>query len=83
MFISAEGIVIRVKASEISVMGRLTQGVRVMTMGEGDSLVSMAKIATKDEGNGTGRVQAEGESEGPSGGMEELPLPPIEPGEES
>lgn len=75
MFISAEGIVIRVKASEISVMGRLTQGVRVMTMGEGDNLVAVANIATKDEGNGASRVQTEGESEGSSDGAEEeLPL---------
>jgi DNA gyrase subunit A len=76
MFISAEGIVIRVKASEISVMGRLTQGVRVMTMGEGDSLVAMAKIASRDEENEANRVQEENEPEGPSDGMEELPLLP-------
>ena len=76
MFISAEEIVIRVKASEISVMGRLTQGVRVMTMGEGDSLVAMAKIASRDEENEANRVQEENEPEGPSDGMEELPLLP-------
>jgi DNA gyrase subunit A len=76
MFISAEGIVIRVKASEISVMGRLTQGVRVMTMGEGDSLVAMAKIASRDEENEANRVQEENEPEGPSDGKEELPLLP-------
>ena len=52
MLISSEGIAIRLRASDISVMGRSTQGVRVMTIGEGDALVSMAKIATRDDDDG-------------------------------
>ena len=45
MAISKEGIIIRIKVSEISTMGRTTQGVTIMKMGEQDSVVSMARVA--------------------------------------
>ena len=45
MAISKEGIIIRIKVSEISTMGRTTQGVTIMKMGEHDSVVSMARVA--------------------------------------
>ena len=45
MAISKEGIIIRIKVSEISTMGRTTQGVTFMKMGEHDSVVSMARVA--------------------------------------
>jgi len=44
MLISKVGITIRTKVSQISVIGRNTQGVRIMNMGENDKLVSAAKI---------------------------------------
>ena len=45
MLISKNGIVIRVPASDISVIGRNTQGVRIMKMEEGDKAVSAVKVA--------------------------------------
>ncbi|NQU98119.1 DNA gyrase subunit A [Candidatus Woesearchaeota archaeon] len=44
MFISKEGIVIRTYSSDISTIGRNTQGVRLMRMNKGDFVVSAAKI---------------------------------------
>ena len=44
MLISKDGVIIRMSASEVSTMGRATQGVRVMKMNEGDSVVSLTKI---------------------------------------
>ncbi|WP_457555649.1 DNA gyrase subunit A [Candidatus Pyrohabitans sp.] len=41
---SAKGVVIRLKAKEISVMGRNTQGVRLMKLEEGDRVVAIAKV---------------------------------------
>ncbi|MDD4497999.1 MAG: DNA gyrase C-terminal beta-propeller domain-containing protein, partial [Methanosarcinaceae archaeon] len=47
---SAEGIIIRIPATGISVQGRNTQGVRVMNLNSGDKVVSMARIeAGKDK----------------------------------
>ncbi|MFH1770432.1 MAG: DNA gyrase subunit A [archaeon] len=44
IFISRNGIVIRTNSSEVSTIGRNTQGVRLMRMREGDEVVSAAKI---------------------------------------
>ncbi len=41
---SARGVVIRLKAKDISVMGRNTQGVRLMKLEEGDRVVALAKV---------------------------------------
>jgi len=77
MLISHEGTAIRVKADEISIMGRSTQGVRVMTMDEGDAVASMAKIATRDD-----EVDDSGEtgSDGEAPDEEEPSLPDSEDG---
>ncbi|AQS57766.1 DNA gyrase subunit A [Desulforamulus ferrireducens] len=44
MMISAEGIMIRLKAKEVSTMGRNTQGVTLMRTSENDHIVAIAKI---------------------------------------
>jgi DNA gyrase subunit A len=43
--ISTNGVIIRMKVKDISVMGRATRGVRVMDMQDGDSVASMARIS--------------------------------------
>lgn len=45
MLISNTGTLVRVPASEISVIGRNTQGVRLIQLGEGEVLVSLERIA--------------------------------------
>jgi len=49
MLISSEGIVIRTKASDISVMGRSTQGVRVIAVTPGSVVSDVALVRRKDE----------------------------------
>ena len=49
MLISEHGKLIRMKAKDISVIGRATQGVRLIHMDTGERLVSIAKIASEDE----------------------------------
>ena len=44
MFISHKGIIIRVPVSDISVIGRATQGFRLMRLEEGDKVVATTKI---------------------------------------
>lgn len=48
MLISREGIVIRMRASEIPSMGRATQGVTLMKTGEGDRVVAVARISEEE-----------------------------------
>ena len=49
MTITRKGIAIRTNAKGISVIGRNTQGVRIMKLRPGDKLVSAAKILTEEE----------------------------------
>ncbi|HII71153.1 TPA: DNA gyrase subunit A, partial [Candidatus Woesearchaeota archaeon] len=44
MLISQTGIIIRTPAKQISVIGRVTQGVRIMKLDDGDRLVDAAKL---------------------------------------
>jgi DNA gyrase subunit A len=48
MLITAQGMVNRTPVSEIRIVGRNTQGVRVMNLREGDKIASMAKVARED-----------------------------------
>ncbi len=50
MLITRHGVIIRVPVAGIRVIGRNTQGVRVMNLDEGDSLVDVARVVTEDEG---------------------------------
>ena len=52
MIISREGIIIRTEVSQISRIGRNTQGVKVMALEEGDRVVALAGIAPEDEDEG-------------------------------
>ncbi len=55
LMITARGKIQRIAASEIRVSGRNTQGVRIMSLDEGDSLVAVKRVPREDEGsNGAG-----------------------------
>jgi DNA gyrase subunit A len=51
MAISREGIIIRIKVSDISSMGRTTQGVTIMKVAESDTVVAMARVADHENEN--------------------------------
>jgi len=49
MLISQQGMILRMKAGDIRSIGRATQGVRLIEMEEGDAVVSVAKLAEREE----------------------------------
>jgi DNA gyrase subunit A len=49
MLISRKGILIRVPAKDISVIGRNTQGVRLMRLEDGDKVMGAAKIVNEEK----------------------------------
>lgn len=49
MLITANGMVNRTRVSEIRVVGRNTQGVRIMGLKDGDKIASMAPVAHEEE----------------------------------
>jgi len=51
MIINKSGIIIRIAVSELRVMGRATQGVRLITLKENDEIASVARIEHDDEEN--------------------------------
>lgn len=48
MIISKEGIIIRLKVDDISVMGRTTQGVLVMRVDDEDEVVALARVVSEE-----------------------------------
>jgi DNA gyrase subunit A len=49
MLITRHGIVNRQRVSEIRVIGRATQGVRVMALDEGDVLMDVARVVPEED----------------------------------
>ena len=52
MLISTQGTLIRTRVNEISVVGRNTQGVRLMNLGDDEQLMSIDRICELDAQNG-------------------------------
>jgi DNA gyrase subunit A len=67
MFITDRGKVLRTSVGKLSVIGRNTQGVRLMVLEPGERIVAVAKLAEKDDDNG----DTEAEEEAFTGGAEE------------
>ncbi len=49
IIIASSGKLIRIKASNISIIGRATQGVRLIDLAEDDKVVSIARVVEKEE----------------------------------
>lgn len=49
MLINSEGIIIRMSVSEVSLLGRATQGVKLMRVGEEANIVAIAKVVQEEE----------------------------------
>jgi DNA gyrase subunit A len=62
MLISQQGMILRTRAGDIRVIGRATQGVRLIEMEEGDMVVAVAKLAEREE--------EESDEAAPAGGPE-------------
>jgi DNA gyrase subunit A len=69
MVITRNGVVNRQNVDEISVIGRATQGVKLVNLDEGDTVVDVARVVIEDE-NGDEVV---GEEEGSEAQAEEAP----------
>jgi DNA gyrase subunit A len=50
MLITEKGMIIRLNTADISTIGRNTQGVRLIQLEEGDHLVTVARLAEREEG---------------------------------
>ncbi len=69
MLITNRGKVLRTRVSHLSIIGRNTQGVRMMVLEPEERIVAVAKLAEKDEENGL-ELGPEAEEEDSEGGIE-------------
>lgn len=53
LLINSDGIIIRIRASEISRLGRATQGVKIMRVEENANIIALAKVIKEDEDEDT------------------------------
>ncbi|WP_306643782.1 DNA gyrase subunit A [Sanyastnella coralliicola] len=71
MIINKSGIIIRIKVSDLRVMGRATQGVRLISLRGNDEIASVAKVLPEDdEDELLDEEGATAEGETPEGGDE-------------
>ena len=56
LMINSNGVIIRIKASDVSVLGRATQGVKIMRVEEGNSIISMAKVVKEEDEKEDGQI---------------------------
>ena len=66
MLITEKGMIIRLNTADISTIGRNTQGVRLIQLEEGDHLVSVARLAEREEDE-----ESPGDPAGPGASKEE------------
>jgi DNA gyrase subunit A len=50
MVVTRQGVVNRQRVAEISLIGRATQGVKLVNLDEGDTVVDVARVVTEEEG---------------------------------
>ncbi|MCI0343001.1 MAG: DNA gyrase subunit A [Planctomycetales bacterium] len=77
LLVTTGGMVVRTPVAPISVIGRATQGVRLITLDEGDRLASVALVASEE-----GEPERAGEAKPPTGPVGEVAAPPGEEGDE-
>jgi DNA gyrase subunit A len=65
MLITTQGMVNRTHIREIRVIGRNTQGVRIMNLNEGDKIASIAKVAHEEDGDAPAEAPPEPQPSAP------------------
>ena len=59
MLINSNGVIIRIKASDVSRLGRATQGVRIMKVDEDTKIISMAKVIQEEDDDKNKKKEAD------------------------
>jgi DNA gyrase subunit A len=65
MLISSTGTLVRTPVADISVVGRNTQGVRLIRLGEAERLTGVERVAGLEAGDDTSAIDSEGNDENP------------------
>ena len=68
MIINRSGIIIRISVNEMRIMGRATQGVRLIRLNESDQIASITKLTEDSEANATEDSELNGINDSETGG---------------
>jgi DNA gyrase subunit A len=72
MVMSQGGQVIRLRLKQVTILGRATQGVRLIQLDEGDRVTDVAHLATGDDENTAAPLAA---GDGPANGVADIEIP--------
>jgi DNA gyrase subunit A len=61
--ITAHGKIQRVAVSDISIIGRNTQGVKIMSLDDDDTLVAVKRVPKEEEKDENGKPEEDGKTE--------------------
>jgi DNA gyrase subunit A len=78
MIITKNGITIRLNVSDLRVMGRATQGVRLINIGESDEIAAVTKVDHEEEELSNGSDSNENSINQSDNGIENTNTPPTE-----
>ena len=74
LLINSSGVIIRIPAKEISKLGRATQGVKIMNVGEDVNIIALAKVIKDDELDGEEKDEDEKKAPETDDGQEQMKL---------
>ena len=57
IMVTSQGVIIRIRIRDISTVGRVTQGVKLINVGDDVTVVSMAKISEEDIEEETAEIE--------------------------
>jgi DNA gyrase subunit A len=67
MLINSDGIIIRIGMADVRPMGRTTQGVKIMKVGDDSQIIAMAKVPPEEDGEDADGAESEEENDTGSG----------------
>ena len=62
MMITTEGIIIRLQCSDISILGRITSGIKLINLSDGVTVASFAKVREKEEDKNSEKTEESSEN---------------------
>lgn len=75
LLINSDGIIIRIRADEVSELGRTTQGVKIMRVGEDSNIIALAKVVRDEEPDEEDQATSEGsEKDIPDDGNDQIKI---------
>ena len=74
LLINSSGVIIRIPAKEISRLGRATQGVKIMNVGEDVNIIALAKVIKEDELDAETKKDVDDDNQQSDDGQEQMKL---------